>query len=230
MIVTGSLRTVAVKLLYQLGIESPYLVTLLYLCGQSLSLVVHCAAGRRLGLVVTRRRRDGDDFDDDDCGDGDDEEDEEGHTHACTSRGNVGDDRCVEGGEITSGATELGACRGCNDIGNCNCQAETTDKFMDNPPPPNLPPQPQDALSTMEQHQQQTKPVTTTSVLQVAPNRIRSGSETGLTPESSAAVAYIHSIPDIIETCHSRPFQSNQFCHAMGVSDLRTGLDGRNAN
>jgi len=78
MIVSGSFRTVAVKLLYQLGIESPYLVTLLYLCGQSLSLVVHCAAGPRLlGL-------DCDDCDDD-CGgdcdgnDGNDEE-EEGRT------------------------------------------------------------------------------------------------------------------------------------------------------
>ena len=41
MIVTGALRSVAVKLLYQIGLSAPFCVTLLYLCGQSLSLVVH---------------------------------------------------------------------------------------------------------------------------------------------------------------------------------------------
>ena len=53
MIVTGALRSVAVKLLYQIGLSAPFFVTLLYLCGQSLSLVVHFV-GRRLGIVKER--------------------------------------------------------------------------------------------------------------------------------------------------------------------------------
>ena len=53
MIVTGALRSVAVKLLYQIGLSAPFFVTLLYLSGQSLSLVVHFV-GRRLGIVKER--------------------------------------------------------------------------------------------------------------------------------------------------------------------------------
>ena len=53
MIVTGALRSVAVKLLYQIGLSAPFFVTLLYLTGQSLSLVVHFV-GRRLGIVKDR--------------------------------------------------------------------------------------------------------------------------------------------------------------------------------
>ncbi len=41
MIVTGAARSVAVKLFYQLGFDSPLFVTLLYLLGQSLSLIVY---------------------------------------------------------------------------------------------------------------------------------------------------------------------------------------------
>jgi hypothetical protein len=41
MIVTGATRSVAVKLFYQLGVESPYFATILYLMGQSLSLIVY---------------------------------------------------------------------------------------------------------------------------------------------------------------------------------------------
>jgi len=54
MIVTGALRSVAVKLLYQIGLSAPFFVTLLYLGGQSLSLAVHCI-GRRLGIVKERQ-------------------------------------------------------------------------------------------------------------------------------------------------------------------------------
>lgn len=53
MIVTGALRSVAVKLLYQIGLSAPFFITLLYLSGQSLSLVVHFV-GRRLGIVEER--------------------------------------------------------------------------------------------------------------------------------------------------------------------------------
>lgn len=41
MIATGATRSVAVKLFYQLGFHSPLFVTLLYLSGQSLSLIVY---------------------------------------------------------------------------------------------------------------------------------------------------------------------------------------------
>jgi hypothetical protein len=41
MIVTGAVRSVAVKFFYQMGYDFPLLVTLLYLVGQSLSLVVY---------------------------------------------------------------------------------------------------------------------------------------------------------------------------------------------
>jgi drug/metabolite transporter (DMT)-like permease len=43
MIVTGAARSVAVQLFYQMGFEQPMFVTLLYLLGQSLSLVVYFA-------------------------------------------------------------------------------------------------------------------------------------------------------------------------------------------
>jgi len=56
MIITGALRSVAVKLLYQIGLSAPFFVTLLYLCGQSLSLGVHCI-GRRLGIVKKEHHR-----------------------------------------------------------------------------------------------------------------------------------------------------------------------------
>ncbi|KAG7345786.1 hypothetical protein IV203_033317 [Nitzschia inconspicua] len=42
MIVTGTIRTVGVKLLYQIGFDHPIFITLLYLIGQTLSLLVHC--------------------------------------------------------------------------------------------------------------------------------------------------------------------------------------------
>lgn len=41
MIITGAARSVAVKLFYQLGFQSPLFVTLLYLVGQSLSLIFY---------------------------------------------------------------------------------------------------------------------------------------------------------------------------------------------
>ena len=41
MIITGAARSVAVKLFYQLGFQSPLFVTLLYLFGQSLSLIFY---------------------------------------------------------------------------------------------------------------------------------------------------------------------------------------------
>jgi drug/metabolite transporter (DMT)-like permease len=41
MVITGAARSVVVKLFYQVGFERPMLVTLLYLLGQSLSLVVY---------------------------------------------------------------------------------------------------------------------------------------------------------------------------------------------
>jgi drug/metabolite transporter (DMT)-like permease len=41
MVVTGAARTVAVKSFYQLGFDDPMLVTLFYLLGQSLALLVH---------------------------------------------------------------------------------------------------------------------------------------------------------------------------------------------
>ncbi len=41
MIISGSLRSVAVKIVYQSGFEAPLTITLLYLLGQSLSLVVY---------------------------------------------------------------------------------------------------------------------------------------------------------------------------------------------
>jgi drug/metabolite transporter (DMT)-like permease len=56
MIITGALRSVAVKLLYQIGLSAPFFVTLLYLGGQSLSLAVHCI-GRRLGIVEKEHQR-----------------------------------------------------------------------------------------------------------------------------------------------------------------------------
>ena len=56
MIITGALRSVAVKLLYQIGLSAPFFVTLLYLSGQSLSLAVHCI-GRRLGIVKQEHHR-----------------------------------------------------------------------------------------------------------------------------------------------------------------------------
>lgn len=43
MIVTGAARSIIVKLAYQSGFEAPLTITLLYLLGQSLSLVVHYA-------------------------------------------------------------------------------------------------------------------------------------------------------------------------------------------
>ena len=58
MILSGSIRTVSVKLLYQSGLESPYFVTLLYLLGQSLSLLVD-ACGRTCGCCT----RGGEDYD-----------------------------------------------------------------------------------------------------------------------------------------------------------------------
>jgi hypothetical protein len=41
MVVTGTARMVAVKIFYQLGFDDPMLVTLLYLLGQSLALLVY---------------------------------------------------------------------------------------------------------------------------------------------------------------------------------------------
>lgn len=46
MIISGAGRSVAVKLFYQLGFENPLFVTLLYLCGQALSLVVYYLSRR----------------------------------------------------------------------------------------------------------------------------------------------------------------------------------------
>mmetsp|Transcript_38704 Transcript_38704/g.116262 ORF Transcript_38704/g.116262 Transcript_38704/m.116262 type:complete len:539 (-) Transcript_38704:456-2072(-) len=50
MIITGSLRSVAIKVLFQLGFRDPLFVTLLYLLGQALALAVHF-------FFVTFRRR-----------------------------------------------------------------------------------------------------------------------------------------------------------------------------
>ena len=47
MVVTGAGRSVGVKLFYQLGYNNPLFVSLLYLLGQSLSLVVYWATQRR---------------------------------------------------------------------------------------------------------------------------------------------------------------------------------------
>jgi drug/metabolite transporter (DMT)-like permease len=44
MIVTGAARSVIVKLFYQFGFEKPFFVTLLYLLGQAISLLVYYAA------------------------------------------------------------------------------------------------------------------------------------------------------------------------------------------
>mmetsp|Transcript_4294 Transcript_4294/g.6288 ORF Transcript_4294/g.6288 Transcript_4294/m.6288 type:complete len:433 (-) Transcript_4294:139-1437(-) len=52
MIITGSVRSVAVKLVYQRGFEAPLTITMLYLLGQALSLVVYTIDAQR------RRRSD----------------------------------------------------------------------------------------------------------------------------------------------------------------------------
>jgi len=55
MIVTGAARTVAIQLFYQLGFEQPMFVTLLYLLGQSLSLVVYFVSSRVSSYLEKQR-------------------------------------------------------------------------------------------------------------------------------------------------------------------------------
>jgi hypothetical protein len=55
MIVTGAARIVSVKLFFQLEFQSPLMVTLLYLAGQSLSLVVYWISQKRERMFLSKR-------------------------------------------------------------------------------------------------------------------------------------------------------------------------------
>ena len=57
MVITGASRSVAVKLFYDLGFRNPLFVTLLYLTGQGLSLVVYLVSRRSSPSPARRRPR-----------------------------------------------------------------------------------------------------------------------------------------------------------------------------
>ena len=57
MVITGASRSVAVKLFYDLGFRNPLFVTLLYLTGQGLSLVVYLVSRRSSPPPARRRPR-----------------------------------------------------------------------------------------------------------------------------------------------------------------------------
>jgi len=57
MVITGASRSVAVKLFYDLGFRNPLFVTLLYLTGQGLSLVVYFISRRSSPSPARRRPR-----------------------------------------------------------------------------------------------------------------------------------------------------------------------------
>ena len=57
MVVTGASRSVAVKLFYDLGFRNPLFVTILYLTGQGLSLIVYLVSRRSSPSPARRRPR-----------------------------------------------------------------------------------------------------------------------------------------------------------------------------
>ena len=57
MVITGASRSVAVKLFYDLGFRHPLFVTLLYLTGQGLSLVVYLVSRQSSPSPARRRPR-----------------------------------------------------------------------------------------------------------------------------------------------------------------------------
>ena len=62
MVITGASRSVAVKLFYDLGFRNPLFVTILYLTGQGLSLIVYLVSRRSSPSPARRRQPPADDI------------------------------------------------------------------------------------------------------------------------------------------------------------------------
>ena len=168
MILTGSMRTVAVKLLYQSGLESPYFVTLVYLFGQSLSLLVD-ACGRKLGCC-TRGARGGED---------------EGIIDLTSG--------VLPPGEKRSLRPRYSQVNGLGDDDD-ECDPETDEPERRSRPARQ---QEESTSSQHTSNSFPTSSMDSMDAQQTHTHgaRKRSGSLTGLTDESIVAVSYVHSIP-----------------------------------
>lgn len=168
MVITGTARSVGVKIFYQLGCDNPLLIALLYLVGQSLSLVVY-------GLTKCNS---GNDKIHDYAPLGPKEQEEEDH-NSDYSTGE--DDSSDELSELELQPVEV--FQEDDEEEGTNSQSDPIpDSTMD-----------EDVIPAVLRHSQSFPP--NLSEPASGPRRQRRGSNTGLTQESQQAVAWVHSIP-----------------------------------
>ena len=195
MVVTGATRLVAVKSLYQLDFENPWLVTLLYLTGQALSLIVYW-------LLPCLGQDNNDDNDDNDDNDINHHNKTNGSYEAVSNPLYTNHKDMSSSSSSTTTTTILTKKEEKEEtttttIELASLESTATKTTIDDP----MVVDSEEQLLVLgrgddDKETEETQP--TQPAADNNPRRrwlLRQGSETGLTPESKTAVAWIHSIP-----------------------------------
>jgi drug/metabolite transporter (DMT)-like permease len=196
MVITGAARSVVVKLFYQFGFEKPMFVTLLYLLGQSLSLVVYFVSLRRIKDVA------------DDLAAGTRQTDKHGETLSTTkeddsenetrtnlstslpsqlSKSNLEVSEYEVGGRELKEPTEDNTCVKLPESATPQRDVDisiTKEKSVEN----------ENQLHQVERGQANPRP-SAASTRSKLPSRRQRGSKHGLTEESKKAIQWVHRIP-----------------------------------
>lgn len=180
MVITGTARSVGVKIFYQLGCDNPLLIALLYLVGQSLSLVVH-------GVTKCTSARDDHDYAPLDPKDQPEVDDH----NSDYSTGE--DDSSDELSELELQLVEVFQDDDDEEGTNTILKHSQSDPIPDHTGYDEN--DEIDIPAVLRHSQSLPAELSPTPVIPKTQRRKRRGSHTGLTQESQQAVAWIHSIP-----------------------------------